>query len=149
MAPAVMTPEEPELLIADSSAWIEMLRDRRSPSDQALRAALNDPRVEVMVPEPVQAEVLIGTRTVHDFHALRRLFATLPTVLVHARTDFDLAVDLYRLCRSSGRTVRSLHDCLVVAMAQRVNAPVLHHDRDFVALADIAGIAVAPGSLGA
>jgi len=141
--------EAPQRLIADSSAWIEMLRDRRSPSDQALRAALNDPAVEVMVPEPVQAEVLVGTRTVNDFQALRRLFATLPTVLLHARTDFDLAVDLYRLCRSSARTVRSLHDCLIVAMAHRIGAPVLHHDRDFVVLADIAGIAVAPGSLGA
>jgi predicted nucleic acid-binding protein len=143
------TLQDPQLLIADSSAWIEMLRDRRSPSDTALRAALNDPTVEVMVPEPVQAEVLIGTRTVHDFQALRRLFATLPVVLLHARTDFDLAVDLYRLCRSSGHMVRSLHDCLIVAMAQRVNAPVLHHDRDFVTLAAVSGITVAPGSLGA
>jgi predicted nucleic acid-binding protein len=141
--------DEPDRLIADSSAWIEMLRQRESPADLALSQALNDPSVDVMVPEPVQAEVLIGARTVNDFQALRRLFATLPTVLIHARTDFDLAVDLYRLCRSSGRIVRSLHDCLIVAMAQRIDAPVLHHDRDFVPLLDIAGVAVAPGSLGA
>lgn len=144
-----MTSAEPERLIADSSAWIEMLRDRRTVTDQALRTALSDPAVEVLLPEPVQAEVLVGARTVNDYQALRRLFATLPTVLLHARTDFDLAVDLYRLCRSSGRTVRSLHDCLIVAMAQRVDAPLLHHDRDFVTLIEIAGIAVAPGSLGA
>lgn len=144
-----MASAEPDLLIADSSAWIEMLRDRRTVTDQALRTALSDPTVEVLLPEPVQAEVLVGARTVNDYQALRRLFATLPTVLLHARTDFDLAVDLYRLCRSSGRTVRSLHDCLIVAMAQRVDAPVLHHDRDFVTLIEIAGVAVAPGSLGA
>ncbi len=141
--------DEPRRLIADSSAWIEMLREHESPADLALSSALADPNVEVIVPEPVQAEVLVGARTVSDFQALRRLFATLPTVLIHPRTDFDLAVDLYRLCRSSGRTVRSLHDCLVVAMAQRVDVPLLHHDSDLVTLVDIAGVAAAPGSLGA
>jgi len=84
--------DEPDRLIADSSAWIEMLRQRESPADLALSQALNDPSVDVMVPEPVQAEVLI-----------------------HARID----------------------------------APMLHHDRDFVPLLDIAGVTVAPGSLGA
>ena len=40
-----------------------------------------------------------------------------------------------RTCERSGESVYSLTDCLVAAVAIRVGAPVLAHDRDFVLLA--------------
>ncbi|MDQ4070481.1 MAG: VapC toxin family PIN domain ribonuclease, partial [Actinomycetota bacterium] len=41
----------------------------------------------------------------------------------------------YRTCRRNGETVRRLIDCLVAAVAIRVQASVLHADADFDVLA--------------
>ena len=49
--------------------------------------------------------------------------------------DNERAGDLYRRCRARGSTIRSLLDCLIAAVAIRVDAAVLHEDRDFDALA--------------
>ena len=49
--------------------------------------------------------------------------------------DFDQAAALYRQCRRRGETVRVLIDCLIGALAIRVDVPVLHCDADFDTLA--------------
>ncbi|CAB4810912.1 MAG: PIN domain-containing protein [Actinobacteria bacterium] len=49
--------------------------------------------------------------------------------------DYDQAAALYRTCRRNGETVRRLIDCLIASVAIRLDAPVLHADADFAALA--------------
>ena len=51
---------------------------------------------------------------------------------------FEEAVDLCRLARRAGVTVRSSDDCLIAVCAMRNDLTVLHHDRDFDQLARIA-----------
>ncbi len=50
---------------------------------------------------------------------------------------FDEAVDLYRLARRIGITVRSSVDCLIAVCAIRNDLTLLHHDRDFDRIARI------------
>lgn len=45
--------------------------------------------------------------------------------------DHEYSAGLYRAARRSGETVRSMTDCLVTAVAVRVDAPVLAQGRDF------------------
>jgi predicted nucleic acid-binding protein len=47
------------------------------------------------------------------------------------------AADLYRRARRAGLTVRSGVDCLIAACALRHDLTLLHHDRDFGALARV------------
>jgi predicted nucleic acid-binding protein len=47
-------------------------------------------------------------------------------------------VDLYRLCRGRGLTVRSSVDCLIAASAARHDLEVLHRDRDYALIARVA-----------
>jgi predicted nucleic acid-binding protein len=49
----------------------------------------------------------------------------------------DDAVNLHRAARRAGVTVRSGVDCLIAACAIRNGLTVLHHDRDFDALARV------------
>ena len=49
--------------------------------------------------------------------------------------DWETAARLHRTCQRQGEQVWSLSDCLVAAVAIRIGAPVLAHDRDFVLLA--------------
>ncbi len=133
------------MLIADSSAWIEYLRGTGSPAHLGLRDAVSND--EVVVPEPVKAELLVGARSNGELRALQRLLEHFDALLVTPRDDFDSAVAIHLQCRSVGVTPRGLVDCVIAAMALRSGLPVLHHDRDFAAMARIVGIIEAPGSL--
>lgn len=133
------------MLIADSSAWVEYLRGTGSPAHLALRNAVT--RDEVVVPELVKAELLVGARSNDELRALKRMLEHFSVMLVAPRDDFDHAVALHLQCRSVGVTPRGLVDCAIAAMALRAGLPVLHHDRDFAAIAPVAGLTQAPGSL--
>lgn len=132
-------------MIADTSAWIEYLRGTGSPTHLALREAVT--RDDVVLPEPVKAELLVGARSNEELRTLQRLLEHFAPLLVAPRDDFDRAVLLHQQCRSMGVTTRGLMDCTIAAMAMRVGLPVLHHDRDFAAMARIVGITEVPGSL--
>ena len=133
------------VLVADTSAWIEYLRSTGSPSHLALRAAVSTG--DVLLLEPVKAELLVGARSNDEVRELRRLLEGFDVALVHPRDDFEAATDLYQRCRTIGVTPRGLLDCLIAAMAARTGKALLHHDRDLTLLAVVAGISEAPGSL--
>jgi predicted nucleic acid-binding protein len=78
---------------------------------------------------------------------LRRLLETVDFELVHPRDDFESATELFHKARQRGVTVRGVMDCLIAAMALRLELPVLHHDRDFARMAPVIELPEAPGSL--
>jgi predicted nucleic acid-binding protein len=133
------------MLIADTSAWVEWLRQRESPADRALdQAFANDLLVLV---EPVKAELLMGARDRAEVGTLRRLLETVDFELVYPRDDFESATELFHTARRRGVTVRGATDCLIAAMAIRLQLPILHHDQDFARLAPVVDLHEAPGSL--
>lgn len=133
------------MLIADTSAWIEYLRGTGSAAHLALRESVS--RDQVIVPEPVKAELLVGARSNEELRALQRMLEHFEVMLMAPRDDFDRAVSLHLQCRTAGVTPRGLIDCTVAAMTLRAGLPLLHHDRDFTAMAALVGITEAPGSL--
>jgi predicted nucleic acid-binding protein len=133
------------MLIADTSAWIEWLRFTGSPANVAFRTAFADD--QVVLPEPVRAELMFGARSREEAATLRRLLETVEIELIHPRDDFESAAELFHRARQQGVTVRGLIDCLIAAMAVRLGLPVLHHDHDFARLAPVIEMTVAPGSL--
>jgi predicted nucleic acid-binding protein len=133
------------MLIADTSAWVEWLRLTGSPANVAFREALADGLVTLL--EPVKAELLMGARDRAEVGELRRLLETVDFELVHPRDDFESAIELQHTARQRGVTVRGLMDCLIAAMALRLDLPILHHDRDFARLAPVTDLKEAPGSL--
>lgn len=133
------------MLIADTSAWVEWLRFTGSPTNVAFREALADDRVTLL--EPVKAELLMGAHDRTEVGTLRRLMESVDFELVHPRDDFESATELFHTARQRGVTVRGLTDCLIAAMALRLDHPILHHDRDFARLAPVIDLQEAPGSL--
>ncbi len=118
------------MILIDTSAWVEFLRDTGSSTCNRVEALLES---EIAICDAVQMEVLAGARDEQHLHNLRRLLAraTFPTGPMH----YDDAAALYRLCRQEGETVRKLIDCLIGAVAIRADVPVLHNDDDFDVLA--------------
>ena len=133
------------MLVADTSAWVEYLRRTGSPSHLSLRAAIDGDQVILL--EPVRAELLTGARSSFELAELRRMLEGFTVDLVQPRDDFESACELYHRCRAVGITPRGLIDCLIAAMALRSGHPLLHADRDLAAIAAVAGISAALGSL--
>ena len=119
------------MILIDTSAWVEFLRNTGSATCSRVDALLDD---EIAICDAIRMEVLAGARDERHLQSLRRLLA-LATVLPTEPAHYDDAATLYRTCRQGGETVRKLIDCLIGAVAIRANMPVLHKDADFDVLA--------------
>ncbi len=119
------------MILIDTSAWVEFLRDTGSPVCNLVDELLME---EIAVCDAVRMEVLAGARDESHLRSLRRLMARTTTIRMHP-TDYDDAAALYRRCRRQGETIRKLIDCLIAAAAIRADVPIVHNDSDFDALA--------------
>jgi predicted nucleic acid-binding protein len=119
------------VILIDTSAWVEFLRDTGSPACRRVDQALAD---EFVVCDPVRMEVLAGARDERHLGDLRGLLGRGVTTATTTRHYAD-AARLHRQCRSGGETVRKLIDCLIAAVAISLEVPVLHADADYDALA--------------
>lgn len=131
------------MILVDSSAWIELLRNTGHASHRTLRHHI-DVGSALATTEPVVMELLSGARTQRDRARLKDRLLSLPVLHVRGMTDFEAAAGLYRGCRGRGGTVRKLIDCLIGAVAIRERATVLHNDRDFDVLARHTTLRVEP-----
>jgi predicted nucleic acid-binding protein len=119
------------VILIDTSAWVEFLRDTGSAVARRVDALLARP---IATCDAVRMEVLAGARDDDHLRGLRRLLArasSLPT----SPAEYDAAAAIYRTCRRRGETVRKLIDCLIAAVAIRNSVAVLHADADFDVLA--------------
>jgi len=122
------------VILVDSSAWIEFLRETGSPVHHQLRSMLESGR-SLAWTDVVGMEILAGSRDDADRDRLRRLLYGRHFLPVDGPNDYESAADLYRLCRAGGETPRKLSDCLIAAVAIRNDAQVLSNDSDFEVIA--------------
>ncbi len=119
------------MILVDSSAWIEYLRDTGSAVCEEVDRLLD---AELATCDVVRMEVLAGARGETHLSQLRGLLArtvTLPTEPI----DYELAASLYRTCRRNDATVRKLVDALIAAVAIRHEVALLQADADLEVLA--------------
>lgn len=121
------------MIVADSSAWIELLRRTESLVASRLRAAIE--AGEAAVTEVVVAEVLSGLNDDRNLRNVHALLLDCPLLRLEGLLDFEEAAALRRACRRRGEAVRSIADCLVAVPAIAAGLPVLAADRDFEVLA--------------
>ena len=118
------------MIVVDTSAWVEFLRDTNSGVCNAVDQLLD---ADLAVCDPISMELLAGARDDRHLAQLRGLINR-TTILPTTPADYDEAAALYRLCRRRGETVRKLIDCLIAAVTIRAGAELLHADADFTAL---------------
>jgi predicted nucleic acid-binding protein len=127
------------MILIDTSAWIEFLRDTGSRVCERVDEALEG---EIAICDAICMEVLAGARDEQHLSQLRRLLAR-ATLLPTEPIDYEIAVALCRTCRQRGQSVRRLIDCQIGAVAIRTGVPVLHQDPDFDVLARHTAVSVA------
>ena len=125
------------MYLVDTSAWIEVFRkgSRLTVDD------LVDDRDAILTCLPVVQEVLQGFDDERAFQIARTAMLALPCVEAPVTLALiERAVDLYRRTRRIGLTVRSSVDCLIAACAVGHHLTVVHHDRDFAAIAKVVAL---------
>lgn len=119
------------MILVDTSAWVEFLRDTGSPTCARVDQLLAE---DLATCHPIRMEILAGARDEAHLRDLRGLLAR-ATLLETLSIDYEDAAALYRACRRGGETVRRLVDCLIATHAIRMDVPLLHADADFDVLA--------------
>lgn len=126
------------MILVDTSVWIELFRES---TDLDLESVAD--LDEIVTCLPVIQEVLQGFDDQRAYRIAEQAMTALPIVESPISTAlFYAAVELYRTARRAGFTVRSSYDCLIGACALRNSLTILHHDRDFEALAKISPLDV-------
>ena len=131
------------MILVDTSAWIEFLRDTGSDVCVAVDRLLG---TDLATCDAVSMELLAGARDERHLHQLRGLLAR-TTLLPTTPAEYDAAAAMYRSCRVHGETVRKLIDCLIAAVAVRHGVEILHADTDFIAIARHTDLRLHPASL--
>ncbi len=125
-------------MIADSSAWIEMLRGHTTPVTSRLEQALRKGE-PLLMPDAVYQEILQGARDARHFVNLQAQLDMVPVFVPEdSHETARQAAMLYARCRWAGMTIRSPNDCLIAACAIEADVPLLHADLDFEHIATIA-----------
>jgi predicted nucleic acid-binding protein len=124
------------VLLVDTSVWIEVFR-KPARLDLERWADVD----EVVTCLPIVQEILQGIADERAFQIAREAMLAFPIVeSPMTPAVFEDAIALYRTARRAGVTVRSGVDCLIAACALRHSLTVLHHDRDFTALARVSAL---------
>jgi predicted nucleic acid-binding protein len=119
------------VILIDTSAWVEFLRDTGSAACDRVDDLLEG---EFATCHPIRMELLAGARDDRHLGQLRGLLAR-AVLLATPPAHYEAAAALYRSCRRQGLTVRSLIDCLIAAHAIDADAELLQDDVDFEVLA--------------
>jgi len=119
------------VILVDTSAWVEFLRDTGSAVCRRVDAELAG---DLATCDVVRMEVLAGARDEAHLRALRGLLARATDLEVRP-THYESAATLYRACWRGGETPRRLVDCLIAAVAIDAGVGILHADGDYEVVA--------------
>ena len=121
-------------ILADTSMWVDHLRDTDSALGRVLIAGSS-----VAYTEPVLMEVLMGARSHSEWRSLRRFMTGAELIPFESIADFESAARINRQGRANGITL-SKFDCLILAVAKRTGAALMTRDRrqaDLARLIDV------------
>lgn len=127
------------MILVDSSAWIEFLRDTGSEVCERVDELL---ATEIATTDPVMMEVFAGARDEDEARHLRALLGRCRSISCTS-ADYIVAAEVFRATRRAGSIVRNTLDCLIAAVAIRDGIPLLHADRDFGVIARHSALLIA------
>ncbi len=121
------------LFLPDTSAWISFFGKQPSPAGMKL-GKLIELDQDVCLCGPTLMESLQGIRHDEQWRKISRILESFQFLEIDRETYIE-AAKIYRSCRAEGFTIRKSLDCIIAATALRHGAYVIHHDRDFDAIA--------------
>lgn len=121
--------ENRQVILVDSSVWIDYFRGAATAEVEALDALLGN---EVVASgDLILAEVLQGFARERDFNQARKLLTSLVVVDLGGRDIAIQAAKNFRTLRARGITVRKTIDTIIATRCIASGFALLYSDRDF------------------
>jgi predicted nucleic acid-binding protein len=127
-----------QLIVVDSSVWIDFLNGRNAPHVRQLRAILGTD--EVIVGDLMLCEVLQGLQSERAARHVEALLRRFEIVSMAGDAIAVAAARNFRFLRRRGITIRKTIDLLIGTWCIEYRAPLLHNDRDFHQMARYLGL---------
>lgn len=132
--------ENRQVILVDSSVWIDFFRGKSNPQVERLDALLgNEP---LAIGDLILTEVLQGFTSDRDFNEARKMLDAFTLVKLGGK---DIAIEAarnFRLLRAQGITVRKTVDTIIATRCIVSGYSLLHSNRDFDAFAEHLGLRV-------
>jgi predicted nucleic acid-binding protein len=128
------------VIMVDTSAWVEYLRDGRPEIVRAVDRCLDKDLVGIG--DLIYCEVMQGIRSPRQRRQVSSLLLSLPQFEMVGFAMAERSAHHYRLLRSRGVTVRKTLDVLIGTFCADQGFQIVHCDRDFDLMADHLGLEV-------
>ena len=123
------------MVIVDTSIWIDFLKGRETTSSVHLEQLLDD-EIDLFTTGIIVQEVLTGIKDKRTRNSVKKDLEGFITVMPSLGTHVQ-AAEIFDECRKKGKTIRSIVDCLVAALAIEYDLAVLQSDRDYQCIAQV------------
>jgi predicted nucleic acid-binding protein len=124
-------------ILVDTSVWIDFFNGKTaSPESEKLQKIIENHNAICICPIIYQ-EILQGIRDDKIFEEIKRLLSDYNMINIDIIEVTNYAVNLYRVLRKRGITIRKPVDCLIASYAILGDLYLLHKDRDFTEIAKV------------
>ena len=120
-------------MVVDTSVWIDYFNGNPGWQVECLKKAIVD-NEPIQLPGLVLTEVLLGLSSNKEAEKIANLLMAFEQPKALTTEDYKQAAEIYRTCRSKGKTIRSTIDCLIAVLCLRNDYTLLSKDRDFIAI---------------
>ena len=126
------------MYLVDTSVWIDYINGLEAKHVNFLDQLLNNP-LAVGLSELIYMEILQGAKNQKTFDKFAVYFSGQKFYqLLHQENSYHDAAQIYFNCRRQGITIRSTVDCLIAQCAIENELILLHNDKDFVQIENVA-----------
>lgn len=123
------------MILIDTTIIVDVLRGNGTENAERLLMLIGSE--DMAFARFTELEVLMGARDKRDWDRISAFLAR--RALIDPRPDtWSKAARLYFDLRRSGHTLRSIADCCIAQIALEHDLTLVHNDRDFEAIAQIA-----------
>jgi len=124
-----------QILLFDTSIWIDYLRGQETPKVNLLDEYLLNTDVLQICP-PIIQEILQGIPQDEQFSKIKKNLDRLLCLQIDAKEAVFGAAELYRNLRKKGITIKKPNDCLIAFYAISFDVELVHKDSDFDLMID-------------
>jgi predicted nucleic acid-binding protein len=119
-------------IIVDSSVWIDFFNAYQSKEADELQNLIEHNNVNnIFICPVIYMEVLRGIRDDNAFHDIKETLLNFHILNNEIMEVTNNAVNIYRMLRRKGITIRKQNDCLIASYAILNNIQIFHKDHDF------------------
>ena len=129
-----------QMILVDSSVWIDYFNGKKTPQTDWLDSSLGN--TPIIIGDLILTEVLQGFQNDRDFKIARDLLLGIPFVPMGGKVLAVESAMNYRFLRKKGVTVRKTIDVIIGTFCIYRQLPLLQDDRDFDPMVKFLGLEI-------